>query len=118
MTTAAALPFRIFFKTDAEAHSAAEDLRALGGRARRLLEECVETQGLTRTAISKACQQLEDEGFVFVRDNGTLYLAEYHLSPTLAGEEALELLDFLEAQAKAQPKVRPSRQSANLNQLN
>lgn len=70
-------------------------LSALGAPARRLLTEAVETTGVTRKQLSKAAKDLETAGFLFVRDTGNIWESEFRLTPTLAGEEALEVLDEL-----------------------
>ena len=48
--------------------ASALELKEMGPAARRLLSECVEHQGCSRTAISKSAQALEDAGFVFIRE--------------------------------------------------
>lgn len=60
------------FADDALAE-AVENLRFLGGHARKLLTECVANQGITRTAISKAAEALESAGFVFIRNDGDFF---------------------------------------------
>jgi hypothetical protein len=47
-------------------------LMLMGPAARRLLVECVEHQGCSRTAISKAGQELEDAGSSSSEDSGLL----------------------------------------------
>jgi len=89
--------FLLHHQTEEEAGAAAELLRAMGGHARRLLEQCVESQGLTRKAVSGAARALHDAGFIFVRETGILGGdAEFTLTPALAGEEALEALEVVE----------------------
>lgn len=83
-------------ETEADTRAAAEVLRGLGARARRLLEECVEHQGVTRKKISQATQRLDDAGFVFVREVGDMWKTEFVIAPSLAGEEALEALEQIE----------------------
>ena len=84
----------LHYETEADAHAAAMRLRAMGPHARRLLEECVETQELKRKKVSAAAQMLSDSGFIFIRDSGDMWQAEVMLSPSLAGEEALEALEW------------------------
>lgn len=69
--------------------ASALELKEMGPAARRLLSECVEHQGCSRTAISKSAQALEDAGFVFIREIGFLSLEKVQIRPSLAGEEAL-----------------------------
>lgn len=83
----------LHYETDADAHAAATQLRALGPHARRLLEMCVETQGLKRKKISAAAELLSACGFIFIRDSSDMWKAEVTLRPSLAGEEALEALE-------------------------
>lgn len=85
-----------FFESEAVAHEAAEVLRGLGRQARQLLELCVQTQGVERRSLSKAAQALADEGFAFIRDESDIFEKKYHITPSLAGEEALEMLEELE----------------------
>lgn len=65
----------------------------LGSPARKLLAEAVEATGVKRKQLSKAAKDLETAGFLFVRDSGNLWESQFELTPTLAGEEALEALD-------------------------
>jgi hypothetical protein len=82
----------LFHESEDEARAAAIVLRGLGGHARRLLEECVEQQELTRKKASAAARSLENAGFVFVRETSDLYDPSFIITPSLAGEEALEAL--------------------------
>jgi hypothetical protein len=82
--------------SEEDARAAARVLRGLGGHARRLMAQCVEEQQLTRKSVSAAARALEDAGFLFVRDEGDLYEEAYALTPSLAGEEALETLELME----------------------
>lgn len=68
-------------------------LNALGPYARKLLAACVETTGATRKQLSKAAKDLESAGFLFIREPDDPWNGEFYLKPTLAGEEALEILD-------------------------
>jgi DNA-binding ferritin-like protein len=88
--------FLLAYENEEECIAAAERLRALGGRARNLLAECVEHQGLTRTKRSKISDDLESAGFVFIKDSDDLYMQDIRISPSLAGEEALEMLEKIE----------------------
>lgn len=88
--------FLLAYETEADAYAAAEELRGFGARARRLLEECVEHQSVTRTKISQAAQLLDRAGFVFIHDHGDMWESKCTIQPSLAGEEALEALELLE----------------------
>lgn len=98
-------PEVMWFSSRAEADRAAEDLRGLGHRARQLLEQCVETQGLTRKRPSAAAQQLEDNGFVFIRQLN-YWDTEVLITPSLWGEEALEMLEWMDS-TQAGRRTRP-----------
>lgn len=88
------------YETEDDAKAAAHKLRLLGGRARKLLEECVEHQEVSRAKVSQTATQLSDAGFLFINDIGDLWKAEFKLRPSLAGEEALEMLELQENQAQ------------------
>lgn len=87
------------YETEDDVRAAALVLRGLSGHARRLLEECVEKQHVTRKKVSAAARSLEDAGFLFVRSDNDLYEPTYSLNPSLAGEEALEELELMEQQS-------------------
>ncbi len=93
-------------ESDEAAAASAEVLRGLGSYARKLLEQCVEAQQLERRSVSATAQSLNDAGFVFVRDLSSGFEERFVLSPSLAGEEALEMLEKLEDSA---PKKRRSK---------
>lgn len=76
-----------------QARESAVILVRLGSPARKLLAEAVEATGVKRKQLSKAAKDLETAGFLFVRDIGNLWESQFELMPTLAGEEALEVLD-------------------------
>ncbi|MYM92539.1 hypothetical protein [Duganella vulcania] len=76
-----------------QAQESAKALAALGQHARKLLAECVESTGVKRKQVSAAALALESQGFLFVRDIGTLWQAQFELMPSLQGEEALQVLD-------------------------
>lgn len=88
--------FLLAYENEEECIAAAHSLRALGGRARNLLAECVEHQGVTRTKRSKLSDDLENAGFVIIKDSDDLYMRDIRISPSLAGEEALEMLEIIE----------------------
>ena len=76
---------------------AALELKALGGHARRLLAECVEHQGVTRSKSSKSAESLFDAGFVHIREIGDLWEPnKVQIDPAIWGEEALETLEEME----------------------
>lgn len=79
-----------FFDSDEDATAAAETLRSLGPAARKLLAESVEKQELDRKSLSSAAQELNNAGFLFIKDDGW---GNFQLSPSLAGEDALTALE-------------------------
>ncbi|KWA84136.1 hypothetical protein WL29_22495 [Burkholderia ubonensis] len=88
--------FLLAHETVDDAKASAQALRSLGARARKLLEECVEHQEVSRSKVSQAATQLSDAGFLFINDVGDIWKNEFELRPSLAGEEALEILELLE----------------------
>jgi hypothetical protein len=46
--------------------------------------------------VSVATKRLKDAGFLFVREEVDMYAPDFVLSPSSAGEEALEMLDAAE----------------------
>jgi len=76
--------------------ASAQALRKLGARARTLLAECVEHQEVARTKLSLAANQLSEAGFLFTHDVGDIWQEAFKLCPSLAGEEALEMLEQIE----------------------
>lgn len=95
-----------FYENIPESELAAQ-LRSLGGAARRILEECVEHQEITRTKASKSAERLYDAGFLFIRETNLGFGSEVVLRPSLLGEEALEAIEKLEAEATAARKASP-----------
>lgn len=83
--------------TEADVLASANHLRTLGARARTLLADCVEHQGVTRSKVSQAANQLSDAGFAFVTESLDLWSKDCEIRPSLAGEEALEVLERLES---------------------
>lgn len=77
------------------AEKSAELLLQMGRAAVRILADCVEHQELKRQTLAKSTQQLESAGFVFIRDVGTVWEHQYVITPSLTGEEALELAEQL-----------------------
>lgn len=73
--------------------SSAALLKAMGHQALRLLGEVVEHQGVDRLATSKSALDLENAGFVFIRDRGYAHGAAVRITPSHLGEEALAYLD-------------------------
>lgn len=90
-----------FFETPEAANDAADRLRKLGGHAIKLLSECVEKQEVSRQKPSAAALALESEGFLFIRENENWpIIPGVFLTPSLAGEEALECLEDSDSQNK------------------
>lgn len=83
--------------SEEDARASAEQLRQLGGHAKKLLAECVKDQELERKSLSATARALNDAGFIFVRDLSSYFEGRFVISPSLAGEEALEMLEKLEA---------------------
>ena len=73
----------------------AHQLRGFSAPARKLLQECVMHQGVKRKSLSAAARALEDAGFIFIRDVGSIWEEQFSLSPSLAGEDALEVYEHL-----------------------
>lgn len=84
-----------FFESESEALEAAQSLNRLGGRAKRLLAECIEHQRITRKSISEAAKALENEGFVFILEIDDYFDNTVEIRPSLWGEEAMEMLEFM-----------------------
>jgi hypothetical protein len=97
--------FLLAHDTEESAKASAAQLQGLGGHARRLLEECVQEQSVTRTKVSKAATQLSDAGFVFIKESPDVWSTECTITPALAGEEALEMLEQIEEAAQEQRKA-------------
>jgi hypothetical protein len=90
-----------FFESQEAADEAAESLRKLGPHARKLLSECVEKQEVTRQKASAAALSLDSAGFIFIRENKNWPLIpDILITPSLAGEEALETLEHQEETKK------------------
>lgn len=84
-----------FFESESEAIAAAHALEKLGGRAKKLLAECIEHQGITRKSASTAARALESEGFLFITESDDIFDKSVEMKPSLWGEEAMDLLEFL-----------------------
>ena len=84
-----------FFESESEAMEAAHALEKLGGRAKKLLAECIEHQRITRKSVSEAARALENEGFIFIKESDDLFDKAVEMKPSLWGEEAMEVLEFL-----------------------
>ena len=91
-------------ENEAAAEASARQLQSMGGHARRLLEECVQEQSVTRTKVSKAATQLSDAGFVFIKESLDVWSTDCTITPALRGEEALEMLEQMEEAAQEQKK--------------
>jgi hypothetical protein len=81
-----------WFLNPTERWQAAYDLAALGGRCVSALAELVEHQGVRRTKPSAMFENLSDHGFCFIREVND-WNKEVGISPSLWGEEALELFE-------------------------
>lgn len=81
-----------WFLSSSERWRAANDLSSLGPRCITALAELVETQGVRRTKPSAMFLSLENRGFCFVRELNH-WSNEVEISPSLWGEEALELFE-------------------------
>jgi hypothetical protein len=81
-----------WFSTDEEREQAVTDLKTCGRSAIRLLAQSIEHQELRRVSLSKAAEDLNSCGFLFIKEVG-IFTPEYELAPSLWGEEALELLE-------------------------
>jgi hypothetical protein len=75
----------LFFESEAEAIAAAHALEKLGGRAKKLLAECIEHQSITRKSTSAAARALENEGFLFITESDDVFdkSVEMKLIPTI-----------------------------------
>jgi hypothetical protein len=83
--------------THGDAVESARQLRSMATPACKLLRECVEHQGVKRKSLSAAARALEDAGFIFIRDIGSIWEERFSLTPSLVGEEALDLYERLNA---------------------
>lgn len=100
--------FLLAYDSTETAETAALKLRAMGAAARRLLADCVENQGVTRHNDSKAAHMLEDAGFIFLREPPDSWTSVWSIQPSIAGEEALEMLELIEEnEAAAKTKKKP-----------
>lgn len=86
---------QFFFESEAEAIAAAHALEKLGRRAKKLLAECIEHQSITRKSVSEAARALENEGFIFIKESDDLFDKSVQMKPSLWGEEAMDVLEFL-----------------------
>jgi ATP-dependent protease HslVU (ClpYQ) ATPase subunit len=84
-----------FFESEVEAIAAAHALEILGRQAKKLLTECIEHQTITRKSVSEAARALENEGFIFIKESDDLFDKSVEMKPSLWGEEAMEMLEFL-----------------------
>lgn len=65
-------------------------MTTLDKRSRTLLEECIRTQGIEKTSISKSALHLEELSFIIIRDFSNVFEKKFLLSPTLIGEEYMD----------------------------
>ncbi|OAI13202.1 hypothetical protein A1507_17695 [Methylomonas koyamae] len=80
-----------FFETEAEAIAAAHALEKLGGRAKKILSECIQHQIITRKSVSETARTLESEGFIFIKEFDGLFDKSFEIRPSLFGEEAMDI---------------------------
>ena len=80
-------------ESDDTARESAIALRAPGAPARRLLAQCIEHQQVLRAQLSRAARALGNAGFVRIEGPVFEGTEPYLLCPTLAGEEALDILE-------------------------
>lgn len=78
-----------FFDSPEELERAVADIAALSPAARKVLSSVIEHQGKHVTKVSPSAEQLEDLGFLFIRDR-SVYDSSARLDPSLWGEEALD----------------------------
>jgi len=93
-----------YFEDEESLKDAASRLEALGQAAIKLLQTLVEHQSIEKKSLSATAEKLNNEGFIFARDHSTFFEPRFVLTPSLAGEEALEYLE-----KHAHPKPAPSR---------
>lgn len=91
-----------WFHNSTERWQAAYDLAALGGRCVSALSELVEHQCVRRTKPSAMFENLSDHGFCFIREVND-WNKEVEISPSLWGEEALELFESVLAMTTKKP---------------
>lgn len=76
-----------------ELQQSAEELAALGGRALKALEDAMSQGHVVRQkTLAQVWRDLEDAGFVHVREKFDICGTEYTITPSLFGEEAAEFL--------------------------
>lgn len=80
-----------WFENALDRWQAANDLHKLGGNCIRLLAEAVEHQCIKRAKTSPIAEKLHDQGFVFIHAQ-SYWNKEVTITPSLWGEEALEIL--------------------------
>jgi hypothetical protein len=83
-----------WFASKEQREDAIAALRAMPKQTRRLLEQAVEHQELTRHELSESARQLESKGLIFCRE-GEVW-EPWIITPSLWGEEALHRLEIRE----------------------
>lgn len=84
-----------FFESEDDAIAAAHALENLGGRAKKLLAECIEHQVIVKKSISEAAKALESEGFIFVHESSNHFDKSFEIRSSLSGEDAMATLEFI-----------------------
>lgn len=82
--------FLIAHETQKDVCDSANSLSSLGNRTINTMIDVVTEQGLSKNTISKSISKLEEQGFVRIKDNSTLWQKSFYITPTLLGEEALD----------------------------
>lgn len=93
-----------WFETALERQLAARELHALGKPCIRLLAEVVAQQEVERSKSNIAAEKLFEAGFIFIHKDS--WSTEVKLSPSLWGEEALDILEDL-SMPKTLPELTP-----------
>lgn len=80
----------IAHETENDVRDSANALSSLGNRSVNLMIDVVTEQGVSKNTISKTILDLENQGFVRIKDASTLWQKSFYITPTLLGEEALD----------------------------
>lgn len=95
----------IFHASLGDLEQSAQDLAALGSRSLKALEVAMSNSQVVRRqkTLSKVWRDLEDSGFVHVREKVDLCGTQFTITPSLFGEEAAEYLWEMQESGKAWP---------------
>lgn len=85
------LMFLISHETDADVIESANLLMSLGVRCINIMIELVTEQELSKKSLSKSILILESNSFLKIIDTSTQWQKSFKITPTLLGEEALDL---------------------------